>query len=311
MRLSFVIILFLIPTLSFAQTWREGSPMETARAALSVVEMQGNIYAIGGAGRLAPMSASERYNSVSKVWRNLPDLPVGLEQFGLAALDGVLYAAGGYPAGGKGLAGNEMWKFDEISGEWQPAPGMPGTRAAFAMVAGEGKLFTIGGSGDISKQMAIFDPAINAWQLIEDGPAARRAATADIVNGNIYLIAGGFSGAPTGEVDIYNIETGVWSKGSPLPILRSGHASAVFAGKIHIMGGRGGGRGQTLKDYWVYDPQTDQWSKQVDMLAPRTGAGAAVLGVDLYVIGGGSGGGFYASFTSMNSVEVIRLQPEF
>jgi N-acetylneuraminic acid mutarotase len=285
--------------------------METARAALSVVEMDGNIYAIGGAGRLAPMSVSERYSPVASIWRSLPDLPVGLEQFGLAALDGILYAAGGYPAGGKGLPGNEMWKFDEVNGEWQPAPAMPGNRASFAMVAGAGKLFTIGGSGDISGQMAVFDPAENIWQLIEGGPAARRAATADIVGGNIYLIAGGFSGAPTGKMDIYNIETGVWSKGSPLPIPRSGHANAVFAGKIHIMGGRGGGRGETLKDHWVYDPQTDEWSRLNDMLAPRTGAGAAVSGVDMYVIGGGSGGGFYASFTSMNSVEIIRLQPEF
>lgn len=285
--------------------------METARAALAVAQMDGKIYAIGGAGRLAPMSVSERYNPTSGSWRSIADLPVGLEQFGLAALDGKLYAVGGYAADGNGLPGNEVWHYDEIGGEWQPAPAMPGSRAAFAMVAADGKLYTLGGSGDIAHQMAVFDPKAEQWQLLEGGPRARRAATALAIDDNIYLIAGGTASAPTGRLDIFNLKTGLWSQGPELPIARSGHASAIFDGKIHVMGGRGGGRGATLKDHWVFDPEANKWTRGSDLSVPRTGAGAAAIGASLFVIGGGSGGGFYASFTAMNSVEVLRNLPEF
>ncbi|VAV89670.1 hypothetical protein MNBD_ALPHA06-854 [hydrothermal vent metagenome] len=310
-RFGVFLLLWLLPVSVFAQGWSEGRPMDTARAALAVARMGDQIYAVGGAGRLAPMSAAERYNPAGGSWRNIADLPVGLEQFGLAGLDGVLYAAGGYAADGNGNPGREMWKYDEISGEWRPAPALPTRRAAFALVAGAGKLYAIGGSGQAVNQMAVFDPKQNEWEMQDGGPQARRGTVALNINDKIYVIAGGPSSRPTGRVDIYDITSKSWSQGAELPIARSGHAAAVFGGKIHIMGGRGGGRGQTLKDHWTYDPIADEWTQGPSLSSPRTGAGAAAIGGSLYVIGGGSGGGFYASFTSMNSVEVLRNLPDF
>ncbi|PHR62724.1 MAG: hypothetical protein COA47_02240 [Robiginitomaculum sp.] len=310
-RLFAIFWLFAVPGAALAQGWSEGRPMDTARAALSVVEMQGRIYAIGGAGRLAPMSVAERYDPAAGSWRGIPDLPVGLEQFGLANLNGTLYVAGGYAADGNGEAGAEVWRFAETDREWQPAPALPDNRAAFAMVAVGGKLYAIGGSGSQSDAMAVFDPEQNEWRLIEGGPKARRAAIALAIGTKIYVIAGGSASAPSGQLDIYDTESDTWTKGAALSIARSGHAAAVFTGKIHVMGGRGGGRGQTLQDHWIYDPARDSWSQGKNLSTPRTGAGAAAVGPSLYLIGGGSGGGFYASFTSMNSVEVLRILPEF
>ncbi len=310
-RFLFVSLVLLAPNLAFAQGWSEGRPMDTARAALSVVEMQGRIYAIGGAGRLAPMSVAERYDPAAGSWRGIPDLPVGLEQFGLANLDGTLYVAGGYAADGNGEAGAEVWSFAETDREWQPAPALPDNRAAFAMVAADGKLYAIGGSGSQSDEMAVFDPKKNEWRLLEGGPKARRASVALAIDSKIYVIAGGSASAPSGQLDIYDTQSNTWTKGAELSIARSGHAAAVFAGKLHVMGGRGGGRGQTLQDHWIYDPAEDDWSQGKNLSTPRTGAGAAAVGPSLYLIGGGSGGGFYASFTSMNSVEVLRILPEF
>jgi N-acetylneuraminic acid mutarotase len=311
--LRFFLIYFFVALsgTAFAQGWGEGRPMDTARAALAVAEMDGKIYAIGGAGRLAPMSVAERYDPAAGGWRSIPDLPVGLEQFGLAALDGKLYAVGGYPADGNGAHGAEAWAFDEESGEWVPVSPLPDPRAAFSLVAANGKLYAIGGSGDNADKMAIYDPALNAWRSEEGGPAARRASVALFLNDKIYYIAGGTASAPSGQMDIYHIATKSWSRGPELPTARSGHAAAVFGGKIHIMGGRGGGRGETLKDHWIFDPNAGSWSQGHDLSTPRTGGGAAAVGASVYLIGGGSGGGFYASFTSMNSVEVLRFLPEF
>ncbi len=311
MRVIAFVILLLVPGFGFAQGWSEGQSMGTARAALAVAQMDGKIYAVGGAGRLAPMSVAERYNPAAGSWRSIAALPVGLEQFGLAALNGKLYAAGGYAADGDGSPGNEMWSYDEAGGEWVQAPAMPGSRAAFSMVAAKGKLYAIGGSGDIANQMAIFDPAINQWQLLEGGPVARRGGVALALGDDIYFIGGGSASSPSNRLDIFNISTATWRTGAPLPLARSGHAAAVFNGKIHVMGGRGGGRGETLKDHWVLDPDSGNWSRGPDLSAPRTGAGAIAAGAGLYVIGGGSGGGFYASFTATDSVEVLRKLPGF
>jgi len=311
MRSVLIMVLWLLPSLALAQGWSEGVSMDTPRAALAVTQMDGKIYAIGGAGRLAPMSAAERYNPAAGSWRSIAGLPVGLEQFGLAGLNGKLYAAGGYAADGNGAPGNEVWSFDEAGGEWVPAPAMPGSRAAFSMVAAKGKIYALGGSGDIANQMAVFDPQTKQWQLVEGGPLGRRGAVALAIDDNIYLIGGGSSNEPSGRMDVFNISSSTWTAGNPLPTPRSGHAAAVFMGKIHVMGGRGGGRGETLKDHWIFDPAAGTWSRGADLSAPRTGAGAAAVGASLYVVGGGSGGGFYASFTATDSVEVMRHLPGF
>jgi len=285
--------------------------MDTARAALSVTSMGGKIYAIGGAGRLAPMSVAERYDPNGGGWRGIPDLPVGLEQFGFASLDGKLYAAGGYAADGNGDPGKEVWRFDEVEGEWVPVAPLPSRRAAFSMVAASGRLYIIGGAGEDAEQMEIYDPEHNAWRSLFAKDVSRRGASVLSIGNKIYVIAGGAASTPSGRVDIFDIESETWSQGEALAPARTGQASAVFQGKIHVMGGRTGGRGETLKDHWIYDPSENHWTRGDDLSTPRTGAGAATSGASLYVIGGGSGGGFYASFTAMNSVEVLRNLPDF
>ncbi len=304
-------VLCFVPSFAFADGWSEGRPMGTSRAALAVTQMDGKIYAIGGAGRLAPMSVAERYDPKNGGWRSIPDLPVGLEQFGLAAVGGKIYAAGGYAADGDGMPSAEVWWLDEATDEWRAAPALPSPRAAFSLVAGQGKLFAIGGAGKNTDQIFVFEPELNAWRVLPGAPTARRGATAVHIGAKLYIVAGGAQSAPSARLDIYDIKTNVWSQGPDLPLARSGHAMAVFAGKIHVMGGRSGGRGATLNDHWVYAPNSQKWSRGHDLSIPRTGAGAAAVGASLYLIGGGSGGGFYASFTSMNSVEVLRLLPKF
>lgn len=307
-RLMFVMILGLaglaLPAL--AGSWSRGAPLQTGRAGLSAVAANNRIYAVGGAGILSPLSDCEVFHTGGGGWRTDTDLPVGLESFGLAALNGRLYAAGGYAADSDASPSARMWIYDPVSSEWVQGPSMPAPRAAFALIAAQGKLYAFGGTGPGAGRIFVFDPHENSWSTMEQGLSNSRDLAGAVVDGRIYLIGGGPAANPLSTVNIFNLADNSWSEGPPLPVARSGHAVSVINGDIHVFGGRGGGRGQTLTDHWVLDHETGAWRQAEPLPAPRTGAAAVTLDGAIYLIGGGSGGGFFAPFTAIAATDIWR-----
>ncbi len=312
MRLSFgfsFLAFFFYAAASLAGSWSDAAPLQNARAALGADVLDGRIYAVGGAGLLAPLDTVETYQSGGG-WRADQALPVGLEQFGLAASGGLLYAAGGYAAQGNGEVSNSMWVFDPKIDEWTITQPMPTARASFVFVALHGRLYALGGSGPQADRMAIYDTRAGEWTPGGITPVGqRRGASAVVLDSKIYVIAGGEADNPGAQVDVYDPASGKWSTAPDIPVARSGHTAAVLHGKIHVFGGRSGGRGETLNDHWVFDPQTAKWMAAEPMPAPRTGAAAVSYNDAIYLLGGGSGGGFFAPFTAIASTLIWRPGP--
>jgi len=158
--------------------------------------------------------------------------------------------------------------------------------------------------------MAIYNTRTGVWTQGGKTPVGqRRGISAVVLNDKIYVIAGGAAGNPGAAVDVYDLKSGKWSTAPNIPVARSGHTAAVLHGKIHVFGGRSGGRGETLNDHWVFDPQTTKWTRAEPMPAPRTGAVAINYGDAIYLLGGGTGGGFFAPFTAISSTLVWRPGP--
>lgn len=305
-RFAGFVIFFWVSLLApaLAGSWSRGAPLQTGRAGLGAAVSNGRIYAVGGAGILAPLGDCEVYRSGGGGWRTDTDLPVGLESFGLAALNGKLYAAGGYAADSDASPSARMWVYDPVSSEWVQGPSMPEPRAAFALIAAQGKLYAFGGTGPKAGQIFVFDPRENAWSTLQQGLSNSRDLAGAVVDGHIYLIGGGPAANPLATVNIYDLADGTWAQGPALPVARSGHAVTVINGDIHVLGGRGGGRGETLTDHWVLDHASGKWRQEEPLPTPRTGAAAVTLDGAVYLVGGGSGGGFFAPFTAIAATDI-------
>lgn len=303
--------------------WRRAPELLDARAGLAAVELNGRVYAAGGSGLTVPNSTVEVYDPSTLQWRDDSSLPRGLERFGLAAVGGRLYAAGGYAASDQvGASGNdlagyrrpefeplrpsaEMWSLDPREGVWQRETAMPGPKASFQLVALGGLLYAIGGE-DGTDGVFIFDPASRSWSVIgAPSEITRRGAAAVAMDGHIYFIGGVDEGVVTGRVDIFDPETGSWTIGPALPEPRAGHAAAALDGRIHIAGGRSESLSTTLSSHLVLDPESGGWREEAALESPRTDAAMVAINGELMVIGGGAGGGFFAPFTAIGATDIF------
>lgn len=286
--------------------WRQGPELDHARAGLNAVEFAGDIYAAGGAGLVNPRDDFEVYSAATGRWRPLSPLPVGLERFGFAAGAERLWLAGGYSATSGAAPTQEMWSYHPADDVWQAEPALPGPKAAFSLVALDGRLYAIGGE-EGSPGVFVYDIEAGEWSAIDAPPETnRRGAAALVVDGEIWLIGGASGGEATPRVDAFDPESGVWRIGPALPEPRAGHAVALHDGAVHVFGGRSADLRRTLDDMLVLEAGSRQWETGPRLLIPRTEAAAATIGDEIFLIGGGAGSGFFAPFTAVNSVDVLR-----
>ncbi|PHS26307.1 MAG: hypothetical protein COA85_06100 [Robiginitomaculum sp.] len=309
MRNAFILssfIWFASLSIALAGSWSTGAPLQTGRAGLGAAVLGNKIYAVGGSGILMPLGNTETYQSGMGGWRIDADLPVGLESFGIAVLNGKIYAAGGYAADTDGHPTERMWEFDPVEDDWVQGPSMPSPRSSFALVAAAGKLYAFGGTGPDAEKLFVYNPDDRQWTILEQGLTDSRDLAAIVIGQYIYVIGGGPAANPVAAVHIFDTQNASWAQGPALPSARSGHSIAVLDRKIHILGGRSGGRGMSLADHWVLDLEAKTWTEAAPLPSPRTGAAAVSLNGAIYLIGGGAGGGFFAPFTAIAETDIWR-----
>tara|TARA_R110002072_G_scaffold98427_3_gene216509 strand:- start:1311 stop:2294 length:984 start_codon:yes stop_codon:yes gene_type:complete len=314
-----IALVCVVPALALASgEWRDGPSLLSPRSGLAAAELDGLIYAAGGAGLTTPRNEVEVFDPDLGQWRDIMSLPAGLERFGMSALDGRLYAAGGYAANAYASRAEEdgilqtgtrpipdMWSYDPAAGIWQREISMPGPKASFQLIGHDGHLYALGGETG-TPGMFVFDVEAREWSTL-DAPdvLSRRGGAAVVLNEQIFFVGGASNGAATTRVDVFDPATGEWSQVADMPMPRAGHAAAVAGGRLHVFGGRGEDLSRTLSDHLSYDPASDSWSVESELRTPRTDAAAAVLDGSVYLVGGGAGGGFFAPFTAVDVTDVF------
>jgi N-acetylneuraminic acid mutarotase len=133
--------------------WSNASPMPTARMLFRAVELDGQIYAVGGAVAAGqpPSSALERYDPIADTWASLRPMSVGRGNPGVvAAADGRIIVVGG--AGGVFEPGGTfpmptVEAYDPQTDAWAPSEEpLPVARASLSAERGQGNtILAIGG----------------------------------------------------------------------------------------------------------------------------------------------------------------------
>lgn len=127
-----------------------------------------------------------------------------------------------------------------------------------------------------------------SWRELAKPPLARGAATAQAIDGKIYVTGGAPNEGepPFAELDIYDIATDTWTTGPSMPTAREHLASCALDGKLLAVGGWvGPGDVASHAAEW-FDPKTNQWEKLPDLPTARGGLGAIMHGGLCHVIGG-------------------------
>jgi N-acetylneuraminic acid mutarotase len=200
---------------------------------------------------------------------------------------------------------------------WSTAAPLPERRTEVSATSDGSRLFLIGGFGppttagqraSAPRTMWIYDPETDSWTDGGQIPEGVHHAGFVHVDGRLFIVGGfretGF--APTPAVRIFDLASGTWSEGAPMPTPRGAMAVLVLNGRIHAIGGNVAGRdalhqhhaGAAITEdnsvavHEVYDPRVNRWETLPPMRTPRNHhAGVAVNG-RIHVLAGRAEGDF-------------------
>ncbi len=223
-------------------------------------------------------------------WAQKSDMPTGRYGLGVAAINGIIYAVGGYKPG-TGLYSGENESYDPKTDTWTTKASMPSPRLGLAVAVANNRLFAI--NGRVSSAVSVveeYDPVENRWYGKNACPISGDGSRATVCNGYIYLIGGGGGGGKYNYQ--YDPNTDTWVQKADMPTSRYYLGVESIDGKVYACGGYSTqvGGGSYVVHNEMYDPNTNTWTTKAAMTQQRGYFASGTIDGELYAAGGTSGG---------------------
>ncbi|MBX6740488.1 MAG: kelch repeat-containing protein [Acetobacteraceae bacterium] len=284
--------------------WIPRAAMPIPRSEMAwATEWAGRMHVVGGYGQgRVDRSYHHVYDPVEDRWYDAAPLPRGANHVAVAALEGRIYALGGFIEQNRNPDSN-AYSYDVETDRWTAIRPLPRPRGAAAAVALNGRIHLIGGASAPVMERAsvgwheVYDPRTDRWETLKPLPGARDHVGCVAHQGRIHVIGGRFNTFEynTSLHHLYLPERDTWEERAPLPTPRSGHGLVVYRGRLFAMGGEAGlidrGRivqGTVFGQMESYDPASDTWQSHAPMPTPRHAVAAVAIGDWIYVAGGGA-----------------------
>lgn len=227
-------------------------------------------------------------------WQFLAPMPTPILDAAGAAINGKMYVVAGKNSGGHQ---STLWIYNTANNSWSQGTNLPGVGVENpAVVAHNGLLYAFGGSTDpfsgAVSNAAVYNPATDSWTTLASLPTARGGATAQSLNGLIYVIGGMNSqGASLATVEVFNPQNGTWQTGASLQTRRDNPGSAVVNGELYVFGGRirnadGSTTNGTLTSVEMYNPGAGTWQAKTPMPTGRRAMSVGVIDGKVVVAAG-------------------------
>jgi N-acetylneuraminic acid mutarotase len=202
-----------------------------------------------------------------------------------------------------------------VAARWTALAPLPERRTEVSVTTDGRHLYLVGGFGPPEGQQRAtaprtlwrYDPQANRWEALTQIPQGVHH-TAFVYHRQRLYILGGFretSFEPVGNVRIYDLRSGAWSEGAPMPTPRGAMGFALHEGRVHLIGGNAAGEhavhdhagGRITEDRSVnvheaYDLATDTWTQLAPMPTPRNHLGAAAMHGRIHAVVGRADGDF-------------------
>lgn len=250
-------------------------PLPKAVSSFGAAAADGYVYVYGGHAGKAHVYSTDTvigtFHRMSlsnpKEWLMLPGGPA-LQGLAMVAHGGKLYRIGGMFPKNKPDEKSSIHSvascsvYDPAEGKWQPAPDLPTARSSHDAVVVGNKIIVVGGwnlTGG-GKGTAWHDTALvldtsatkPSWQTVKQ-PFKRRALTAAVHDGKVYVMGGLIGGDKKGAI-------------------RQADAQEAVDGKKEKNKVRQTAMGGMTLEVNIFDPATGAWSKGPDMPGPMRNA---------------------------------------
>jgi len=263
------------PSTAVEQRTEPSLPEARQEVASAAIDELG-LWVIGGLDG-ARRSSATVFRFDGNAWTREPDLPVGLDHPGAAALDGVVYVAGGFTGGA-------------VSGRVFALPGprevaqLNHARGGLALVAAGAKLYALGGSGgggDVAPAEE-YDVASDRWTELPPMPTPRNHV-AGFSHRGMACAAGGRR-PNSAEVDCWDPARRRWTSLPALPAPTSGAGAGALGDRAFVAGGEDSASQAMIDQLAVFE--AGAWRVE-RMAAPRHGIALAAYRGRLWACGGG------------------------
>ncbi|GFN95204.1 kelch-like ech-associated protein 1 isoform x1, partial [Plakobranchus ocellatus] len=253
------------------------------------------VFCAGGYLRQS-LSNLECYNTKTKQWQRLPDLPTPRSGVGACMVRGALYVLGGRnnsPDGNTDSASLDM--YDPMRNVWLPRHAMHAPRNRLGVGVIDNMIYAVGGSHGATHHASAerYDAENDKWTEIASMSTRRIGVGCAVLNRLLYAV-GGFDGENRlSSVECYDPEHNQWTEVRPMNTMRSGAGVTAMDNYIYAVGGYDSSC--QLKSVERYNPEKRQWEFMADMGSPRSALSVVVLNGKLYALGGYDGNDFLSS----------------
>jgi N-acetylneuraminic acid mutarotase len=243
-----------------------------------------------------------------RTWAQADSLIEARRQFGIAEINGVIYAVGGSNWKVNALNPQKVQlntlksveAYDTATKTWVSKAPLLNCRNAPFIGSWNGKLYVLGGFyQNYITAIEEYDPGTNTWKNIGQAPVARSNGAACIIGDKLYCLGGGTydsiknSNIAVKTINIFDLSTGEWTPGPPMHCARIDHQAVLSNGKIYLFGGTGGtsdsldlSATQILRTVEVFDPALNRCDSIALLPTPCSNFASAGIGASVYLLGG-------------------------
>jgi N-acetylneuraminic acid mutarotase len=239
----------------YSHRFRDLPPMAEKRFGHAAVVCGRRILVFGGAQEGRTLDSVEAFDLDRRTWSSAGKMPFTRARFGLAALDGIVYLAGGND-GTRPSA--EVYGYDPKSGGWERKADLPEALDRLALVAWQGGLCAIGGETadrQGSTHCWRYDVEKNRWTKMANLSHARRNLCAARL-GDRLMVTGGWNiiddeKSFQGSIETYDEKGRDWVPQGRLETARDGCRAVPWRGRVFFFGGFNGDPVSAVEDcHW-------------------------------------------------------------
>ena len=254
----------------------------------SVVVSDGKIYSAFGFTGSADTSALYVYDPDTGSWSPLTSAADTREKPAMAAINGMIYATGGWDFTGNPDAKTEI--YDPAGDSWSTGASNPKPYAGSGTAVLGGKLYIVGGCSAAScgnTDVMVYDPVANSWSQAAAYPEAVSWEACGAISGKLYCAGGVTDFGTLVHTYVYDPGSDSWSQLADMPADLWGSGYTPAEGLLLVSGGVTANSSTITNQGYSFDPNADAWTALPNSNNSAYRGGSAC---GFYKIGGSPGG---------------------
>jgi hypothetical protein len=214
--------------------WLSGLNYPTTICRYAFVQVDDDVYVIGGVSGGTRVTAVQKYSPTANTWTARASLPLASEAPSAAYLAGKIYVI-------DGDTGTLIRIYDIATNSWSNGAARPTATSGYGTASGayDGKVYVVGDGVGTTTLVSVYDVASNTWSAGPAAPVATQLPGYTQVGKYLYVVGGFQSGTITNSTVTMRLDmaAGSWTVGPSFTPQRADFGLALWGSKLYAIGG--------------------------------------------------------------------------